>query len=389
MELELRGITKQFPGVLANDDVNLRVADGEILALLGENGAGKTTLMNILYGLYSQTAGEVLIDGEAQAFDGPGDAIAAGIGMVHQHFMLVPVFTVAENVILGNEPVHELGRLDLQAARKTVREISARSGLDGDPDAIVEDLPVGLQQRVEIIKVLARDARVLVFDEPTSVLTPAEVERFVEIMNDLKADGKAIIFISHKLNEALELADRIVIMRRGRTVAEAVPSDVDEEGLAELMVGRPVDLVVDKATAEPGDPVLSVKHLVVLDDRNQRTVDDVSFDVRAGEIVGIAGVQGNGQTELVESITGLRPSLGGSVHLVDEDITTHSTRSLHKRLVAHVPEDRQRSGLILPFTITENVVLDSYYERPMSNGIRMNWDEAETQARRLVDEYDV
>ncbi len=389
MDLQLSGITKQFPGVLANDDVNLRVSAGEILALLGENGAGKSTLMNILYGLYTPTSGSIQIDGQAMDFSGPGDAIEAGIGMVHQHFMLVPVFTVAENVMLGNEPTGKFGWLDLQRARKTVRDISSRYNLDVDPDAIIEDLPVGLQQRVEIIKVLARQASVLVFDEPTSVLTPTEVEGFVDIMNGLKADGKAIIFISHKLNEALELADRIVIMRRGKTVAEVVPDDMNEEKLAELMVGRPVDLVVDKTPAEPGDVVLSVENLVVLDDRDKRTVDGVSFEVRSGEIVGIAGVQGNGQTEIVESITGLRPSLGGFVKLKGEDITTESARSIHKRSVAHVPEDRQRSGLVLPFTVTENVVLDAYYEEPISQGVRMDWNAAEDQATRLVEQYDV
>jgi ABC-type uncharacterized transport system ATPase subunit len=389
LDLELSGITKQFPGVLANDDVNLGVAGGEILALLGENGAGKSTLMNILYGLYTPTAGEIRIDGEAMQFTGPGDAIEAGIGMVHQHFMLVPVFTVAENVMLGNEPTQRFGWLDLQRARKSVREISSRYNLDVDPDAIIEDLPVGLQQRVEIIKVLAREANVLVFDEPTSVLTPTEVEGFVEIMNGLKADGKGIIFISHKLTESLGLADRIVIMRRGRTVAEVVPADMNEEKLAELMVGRPVDLVVEKTVADPGEVVLSVEKLVVFDDRDKRTVDGVSFEVRSGEIVGIAGVQGNGQTELVESITGLRPSLGGFVKLKGEDITTESARTIHKRSVAHVPEDRQRSGLVLSFTVTENIVLDSYYEEPISHGVRMDWPAAEAQATRLVEQYDV
>ncbi len=389
MELELSGITKQFPGVLANDDVNLRVAEGEIVALLGENGAGKSTLMNILYGLYTPTSGEIRIDGELQNFTGPGDAIAAGIGMVHQHFMLVPVFSVADNVILGAEPTQRFGWLDLRSARKTVREISSRYNLDVDPDGIIEDLPVGIQQRVEIIKVLAREASVLVFDEPTSVLTPTEVEGFFDIMNGLKADGKAIIFISHKLGEALELADRIVIMRRGRTVAEVQPSEVDEEKLAELMVGRPVDLVVDRKPAEPADVVLSVENLVVLDDRDQRAVDGVSLEVRAGEIVGIAGVQGNGQTELVESITGLRPSLGGYVKLKGDDITTESSRAIHKRSVAHVPEDRQRSGLVLSFTVTENVVLDSYYEEPISHGVRMDWSAADERATRLVEQYDV
>ena len=389
MKLELRGITKQFPGVLANDDVHLSVGEGEIVALLGENGAGKSTLMNILYGLYTPTSGQVLIDDEPIVFHSPGDAIAAGIGMVHQHFMLVPVFTVAENVILGDEPTKRIGWLDNVRARKTVKEISSRYSLDVDPDAIIEDLPVGIQQRVEIIKVLAREAKFVVFDEPTSVLTPTEVEGFFEIVAGLKADGKGIIFISHKLGEALEVADRIVIMRRGKTVAEVLPSDVDEEKLAELMVGRPVDLVVSRAKAEPGDVVLSVESLVVLDDRMQRAVEGISFEVRAGEIVGIAGVQGNGQTELVESLTGLRTSLGGVVRLNGEDITTKTPRAIHKNNVAHVPEDRQKSGLVLPFTVTENIVLDSYYETPISRGIQMDWPAAEDRAARLVEEYDV
>ena len=389
MELELRHITKQFPGVLANDNVNLTVAEAEIVALLGENGAGKSTLMNILYGLYTPTSGEVLIDGEPLRLESPGDAIAAGIGMVHQHFMLVPVFTVTENVILGNEPTQRMGWLDRRRARNMVREISSRYRLDVDPDVIVEDLPVGIQQRVEIIKALAREARFVVFDEPTSVLTPAEVEGFFEIVNGLKADGKGIIFISHKLGEALEIADRIVIMRRGKTVAEVSPSDVDEQQLADLMVGRPVDLVVHKATATPGDVVLSVNDLVVLDDRDHRAVNGLSFAVHAGEVVGIAGVQGNGQTELVESITGLRASLAGTVRLRGVDITTATPRAIHNSDVAHVPEDRQKSGLVLPFNVTENIVLDSYYEEPLSRGIRMDWEEAEEQATRLVEEYDV
>ncbi len=389
MTLELRGITKRFPGVLANDDVNLSVSSGEVVALLGENGAGKTTLMNILYGLYTPTSGDVFVDGEALELRSPGDAIAAGIGMVHQHFMLVPVFTVAENVVLGEEPTKRLGILDTRRARKTVTDISQRYGLDVDPDAVVEDLPVGFQQRVEIIKVLAREARFVVFDEPTSVLTPPEVERFFEIVNELKADGKGIIFISHKLGEALEVADRIVIMRRGKTVAEVTPSEVDEEQLAALMVGRPVDLVVDKTKCQPGDVVLSVEDLTVLDDRNHFAVKGLSFEVRAAEIVGIAGVQGNGQTELVESITGLRPSVGGTVTLDGKDVTTKSPRFIHNSGVAHVPEDRQKSGLVLPFTVTENIVLDSYHSPPISRGILMNWGAAKDRALRLVDEYDV
>ncbi|HLF60163.1 MAG TPA: ABC transporter ATP-binding protein [Acidimicrobiia bacterium] len=389
MELELKGITKQFAGVLANDDVDLRVAEGEIVALLGENGAGKTTLMNILYGLYTPTSGQVLIDGEPLELLSPADAIAAGIGMVHQHFMLVPVFTVAENIVLGDEPTKKLGWLDKSRGRRVVREISSRYGLDVDPDALIEDLPVGVQQRVEIIKVLKREARFVVFDEPTSVLTPTEVESFFEVVRSLKADGKGIIFISHKLGEALEIADRIVVMRRGMTVAELDPAETDEEQCAELMVGRPVDLVVHKEEARPTDVVLSVEHLVVLDDRNRRAVDDLSFEVRAGEIVGIAGVQGNGQTELVQAITGLRSALGGVVRLRGEDVTIKSPRDIHKRDVAHVPEDRQKSGLVLQFTVTENVIMDTYYEAPISNGIQMDWDAARQQALRLVDEYDV
>jgi len=369
--------------------VNLTVAEGETVALLGENGAGKTTLMNILTGLYTPTSGEVLVDGSPLTMDSPRDSIDAGIGMVHQHFMLVPVFTVAENVVLGDEPTEALGWLNKKQARKTVTEISGRYGLEVDPDAVVEDLAVGSQQRVEIIKVLDREANYLIFDEPTSVLTPTEVEGFFEIVNGLKADGKGIIFISHKLGEALEIADRIVIMRRGKTVAEVLPEDVDEEKLAELMVGRPVDLVVNREEATPRDVVLSVSNLVVLDDRNKRAVDGVSFSVRAGEIVGIAGVQGNGQTELVESLTGLRPSLGGQVALGSDDITTESPRAIHKRDIAHVPEDRQKSGLVMPFTVTENMVLDSYYQEPISRGIRMNWSAADDRAARLVEEYDV
>ncbi len=389
MTLELRGITKQFPGVLANDDVNLSISEGETVALLGENGAGKSTLMNILYGLYTPTSGEIWVDGEPAEFHSPGDAIDAGIGMVHQHFMLVPVFTVAENVVLGYEPTKRAGWLDRAKTRKSVKDISGRYGLDVDPDAYIEDLPVGFQQRVEIIKALAHEARFLVFDEPTSVLTPSEVEGFFDIVNGLRADGKGVIFISHKLGEALEIADRIVIMRRGKTVAEVKPSDVNEEKLAELMVGRPVDLVVDRAESRPKEVVLSVTELSVLDERGKLAVDNVSLEVRSGEIVGIAGVQGNGQTELVESLTGLLPSQAGVVALEGEDVTTDSPRAIYNGGVAHVPEDRQKSGLVLAFTVTENIVLDSYHQPPISQGIRMDWDAARERAERLVEQYDV
>jgi ABC-type uncharacterized transport system ATPase subunit len=389
LALELRGITKRFPGVLANDDVNLSVELGEIVALLGENGAGKTTLMNILYGLYTPDSGEVLVDGQQLQLSSSSDSITAGIGMVHQHFMLVPVFTVTENVILGMEPVRTFGWLDRKAGSQIVEDISGRYNLEVDPTALIEDLPVGVQQRVEIIKVLSREARYLVFDEPTAVLTPQEVEEFFQIIRGLKETGKGIIFISHKLNEALEIADRIVVMRDGKSVAEVQPDQVTEEQLAELMVGRPVELVVNKGKAEAGEPVLVVNDLVALDDRDHRAVDNVSFEVRSGEIVGIAGVQGNGQTQLVETIMGVRKSLAGTVSISKQDVTSASPRDIHQMNVAHVPEDRQASGLIIDFTVTENMILDSYYAPPYSRGIQMDWGSAHEAAERLVKEYDV
>ena len=389
MALELRGITKRFPTVVANDDVSLSVEAGEIVGLLGENGAGKTTLMNILFGLYSPDAGEVVIDGERLELSNPSASIDAGVGMVHQHFMLVPVFTVAENVILGLEPTRGPGWIDKRVAEDLVRDVSDRYNLSVDPEAMVEDIPVGVQQRVEIIKVLVRDARYIIFDEPTAVLTPQEVDEFFEIVRGLKQDGRGVIFISHKLNEALEIADRIVVLRDGKSVGEADPATATKEQLAEMMVGRPVLLKVSKEVATPGEVALSVEQLVVLDDRGHRTVDGVSFQVRAGEIVGIAGVQGNGQTELVESITGMRPSLAGRVLVAGEDVTEHSPRQIHRSGVAHIPEDRQESGLILDFTVTENMVLGCYYDEPYSEGILMDWAAATGASQRLVDEYDV
>lgn len=390
MRLELRNVTKRFPGVIANDSVDLAVSSGEIVGLLGENGAGKTTLMNILYGLYGADDGEILIDGKVVHFDGPGDAIAAGIGMVHQHFMLVPVFNVTENVVLGVEPTAgPLGAIDMEEARREVREISTQYGLEVDPTAIVEDLPVGVQQRIEIIKVLFREAEIIVFDEPTAVLTPQEVEDFFEIVRSLRESGKGIIFITHKLGEMLEIADRIAVLRRGKIVGETRPAETSREALAEMMVGRPVDLVVDKSAAEPGEPVLSVRDLVVQDDRLHTAVDDVSFDVHAGEIVGVAGVQGNGQTELVEALTGLILPIAGKVTLNGKDVTLASPRELHASSVAHVPEDRQRDGLVLSFDLTENLVLDSYYARPYSRGVVMDWEEARRHADELIEQYDI
>jgi simple sugar transport system ATP-binding protein len=387
--LELRGVTKRFPGVVANDDVSLSVGSGEVVALLGENGAGKTTLMNVLYGLYSPDEGSISVDGQEMDLQSSADAIAAGIGMVHQHFMLVPVFTVTENVILGQEPIGFGGVIDREEARKTVVGISEQYGLRVDPDALIENISVGVQQRVEIIKVLDREARFVIFDEPTAVLTPQEVDEFFSILNGLKADGKGIIFITHKLGEALHVADRIVVMRDGRVVAEVLPGDVDEQALADLMVGRPVDLTVPKGASQVGETVLEVKDLVVVDDRKVKAVDGVSFDVRAGEIVGIAGVQGNGQTELIEGITGLRSVASGSVFVTGEEITDASPRDLHRLGVSHIPENRQESGLVLDFSIAENLILDSYYERPFSRGVIMDWGVTHEAAERLVEQYDV
>jgi len=390
LKLELRNVTKRFPGVLANDSVNLTVQSGEILGLLGENGAGKTTLMNILYGLYLADEGEILVDGTVVAFDGPGDAIDAGIGMVHQHFMLVPVFDVTENVVLGVEPTKgPAGTIDMAEARRAVEEISNNYRLDVDAKAMVEDLPVGIQQRIEIIKVLFRDAEVIIFDEPTAVLTPQEVEDFFGIINGLKESGKGIVFITHKLGEVLKVADRIAVLRRGKVVGEAAPNEISKQALAELMVGRPVDLVVDKEAASPGDVVLSVTDLAVVDSRQHTAVDGVTFEVRAGEIVGVAGVQGNGQTELVEALTGLTPPLAGQILLGGEDVTFASPRHMHLSSVAHVPEDRQRSGLILDFDLAENLVLDSYYDEPYSKGSRMDWDYAHHRAGELIEQYDI
>jgi general nucleoside transport system ATP-binding protein len=357
MKLELRGITKRFGALVANDHIDLVVEEGQIHALLGENGAGKSTLMNTLYGLYRPDEGEILLDGEVQHFAGPGDAMRAGIGMVHQHFMLIPVFTVAENVMLGHEQTRTGGRLDLSAARDRVREISQRFGFDVDPDALVDDLPVGVQQRVEIIKALSRDAKVLVFDEPTAVLTPQETDELIGIMRQLKAAGTSIVFISHKLREVREVADTITVIRLGTVVGEAEPTASNVE-LASLMVGRAVELVVDKAPAQPGDAALVVEGLTVLDARNQVVVDDVAFEVRSGEILAIAGVQGNGQTELTEALIGLQPKVRGRITLDGTDITGRSVDRVLDAGVGFVPEDRKEDGLVAEFTIAENLMLD-------------------------------
>jgi len=389
LDIELRGITKRFGEVVANSSVNLEIRAGEILGLLGENGAGKTTLMNILSGLYRPDEGDILIDGKPTYFESAKDAIHAGIGMVHQHFMLVPVFTVAENVVLGVEPTGTLDHLDLDAARAQVRKISGEYGLEVDPDAIIEEIPVGTQQRVEIIKVLFRSADVLIFDEPTAVLTPQEVTDFFGILRTLKDAGKALVFITHKLHEVREVADRISVLRGGKIVGEGDPKTATDSELAEMMVGRPVRFDVEKKAAEPGPVLLDVKGLNVLDEREELAVRDVSFEIRAGEIVGVAGVQGNGQTELVEALTGLRPPVRGHVAFLGEDVTQASARRRHQLGMAHIPEDRQRSGIIGDFNVAENMILDSYYGDRYASGMTLRWADVYRSAAQIVSDFDV
>nr|WP_315266371.1 ABC transporter ATP-binding protein [Microbacterium lemovicicum] len=374
MKLELRGITKRFGTLVANDHIDLVVQPGEIHCLLGENGAGKSTLMNVLYGLYRADEGFILLDDEVQNFQGPGDAMRAGIGMVHQHFMLIPVFTVAENVMLGHESTKAGGILDLDAARARVREISARFGFDIDPDALIEDLPVGVQQRVEIVKALSRDARVLVFDEPTAVLTPQETDELMQIMRQLKDAGTSIVFITHKLREVREVADRITVIRLGKVIGEASPGATNAE-LAELMVGRAVDLTVQKDAPRLGDRSLVVEDLTVIDSKDQIVVSGVSFDVRAGEIVAIAGVQGNGQTELTQALVGLERRVTGSIVLNGTQLVGQSVRKILDAGVGFVPEDRKEDGLVGGMTIAENLVLDRTDGPPFvhAGGLRLGY----------------
>jgi general nucleoside transport system ATP-binding protein len=387
VKLELRGITKRFGGLVANDHIDLVVQPGEILGLLGENGAGKTTLMNVLYGLIQPDEGEILIDDKPVHIRSPKDAISAGIGMVHQHFMLVPVFTVAENVTLGVERVRGFGLLDRRRARKDVLAMSERYGLQVDPDAYVEDIPVGVQQRVEIIKVLLRNANVLVLDEPTAVLTPNETEDLFRIMRELREGGRSIIFISHKLKEVQAIADNITVIRRGSVVGQRPPTTSDSE-LAALMVGRSVQLRVSKDEARPAAVRLRVEGLTVPGVLGGTVVDDLSFDVRGGEILGIAGVQGNGQTDLCEALMGLRPSIG-TVLLDGEDISHLSTRDRLRAGVGYIPEDRTEDGLVGDFSVAENLVLDVYDRPPFASGIALDLNAIRKSADTLVADYDV
>jgi len=387
--LEMRGVTKRYPGVLANDHIDLDIRPGEIHALLGENGAGKSTLMNILYGLARPDEGEIWLDGEPVTIESPSDAIDRGISMVHQHFMLVPVLTVAENILLGDEPMANPIFLDRRDAHDRIRKLGEQFGFEIDPDAKVGSLSVGWQQRVEILKALYRNASILVLDEPTAVLTPQETREIFTVLRQLSRLGTSVIFISHKLYEVLEIADRITVIRRGKVVGSRIPSETNEEDLAELMVGRDVQLTVERGTSTPGEVMLKAEDLRVADDRGHEVVHGVSFEVRAGEIFGIAGVAGNGQDELVEAIMGLRRKTSGRVTLGDDDVTSASPRDLHGKGVGFVPADRHRFGLVLSFPITDNVVLNDYQNAPYSRGLVRDTDAIRARAQECVTEYDV
>ena len=441
--LEARGLTKRFPGVLANDHVDLTLMKGEVHALLGENGASKTTLMNMLYGLYHPDEGEILVDGKPIKMDSPNEAIAAGIGMVHQHFMLIPVMSVTENIMLGLartrginieiprkvRPILRiilvifflvflyvlfqaaaywialimfgviaagalvllplLRRMNRQGVAKRIQELSESYNLPVNPDDLIKDLPVGLQQRVEIIKALYRNADILILDEPTAVLTPQETEEFFVTIRNLQKQGTSIIFISHKLKEVLAIANRISVLHHGRSVGTAIPEEATEASLAEMMVGRKVILQVDKSESHPGKPILQTKELVVEDERGQIAVEGVSFDVRAGEILGIAGVQGNGQRELVEGLTGLRPIVSGHVFIDGQETTGNFPRTITELGVAHIPEDREKHGLVMGYSVADNLVLNRYYQPPYARGPRMDYNKIAADGKSLVEKFDV
>jgi ABC-type uncharacterized transport system ATPase subunit len=387
--LELHGITKRFPGVLANDHIDLDLREGEIHALLGENGAGKTTLMNILYGLYKPDEGEIRVNGSRVEIHSPRDAIACGIGMVHQHFMLVPVFTVVDNVMLGDEYVRGGGFLDRRKAANRILEISQQYNLQVDPFAYIKDLPVGLQQRVEIIKLLFREANILILDEPTAVLTPQEVDELFKIMKSLVASGKSIIFITHKLREVMEFSDRITVIRNGKVVGTTTPQEADQNKLAAMMVGRQIDLTIEKKAAAPGEVVLEVRNLKVLDARKLIAVNGVSFEVRAGEVLGIAGVQGNGQTELVRALTGMQHPVEGEIRILGKEMTHASPKAFFEIGAAHIPEDRQRDGLVLTYPVKDNFILNTFYKPPFARGIVLQQPKIIANAEELVEKFDI
>ena len=388
--LEMRGVTKRYPGVLANDHIDLDVKPGEIHALLGENGAGKSTLMNILYGLAEPDEGQILMDGQPVTIHSPADAIARGISMVHQHFMLVPVLSVADNILLGDEPMANPIFLDHAAANIRIRELGKFFGFEVDPDARVGSLSVGWQQRVEILKALYRNAQILVLDEPTAVLTPRETREIFAVLRRLTSElGTSVIFISHKLYEVLEIADRITVIRRGRVVGSRIPAETNEDDLTKLMVGREVQLTANRGESTPAEVTLVADGVKVADDRHREVVHSVSFEVRAGEIFGIAGVAGNGQDELVEAIMGLRKTTGGRLTLAGRDITSSSPRDLHEHGVGFVPADRHRFGLVLSFPLTDNIVLNDYHAAPYAKGLVRNDEAINARAQACVAEFDV
>jgi simple sugar transport system ATP-binding protein len=388
MQLELRGITKRFGSLTANDHISLTVKPGQIHSLLGENGAGKSTLMNVLFGLLSPDEGEILIDGVVTPIRDSGDAVRRGIGMVHQHFMLVPVFTVTENVVLGFEPTKSLDRIDYKRATQEIRDLSQRFKLEVDPEATVENLPVGIQQRVEIIKALSHDAELLILDEPTAVLTPQEIDALMEIMRSLAAAGKSILFITHKLKEVKEIADVITVIRLGKVVGTAEPT-MSEGELASMMVGRSVNLTVEKSAYDPGETVLEIRDLVVLDDRGLVAVDGISLDVREGEVLAVAGVQGNGQTELVEAVVGMRHVEAGTITLRGRDITNLTPREALDAGLGHIPEDRQRDGLVLSMSVADNLVLNTPRRAPFAKRGTRNFAAINENAKRLVHDFDI
>lgn len=386
--IEMKEITKKFGDFVANDHINLNVRKGEIHALLGENGAGKSTLMNMLAGLLEPTSGEIVINGKPVVIDSPSKSARLGIGMVHQHFMLVEAFTVAENIILGNEVVKN-GCLDLKKASKDIKELSEKYGLAVDPTAKIADISVGAQQRVEILKTLYRGADILIFDEPTAVLTPAEIQELMEIMRNLVKEGKSIILITHKLDEIRAVADRVTVIRRGKSIQTVDVAGATSQDLAEMMVGRSVSFTTAKKAAEPKEVVLSIKNLEVDENRGIPAVKGLSLDVRAGEIVGIAGIDGNGQSELIQAITGLRKTRSGSITIKGQEVVHLSSRKITELSVGHVPEDRHRDGLVLDLSLAENTALQTYYKEPLSKNGILNYNTINDYARRLMKEFDV
>lgn len=382
-------IRKEFPGIVANDNITVQLKQGEIHALLGENGAGKSTLMNVLFGLYQPEQGEIRVKGKKVNITNPNIANDLGIGMVHQHFMLVEPFTVTQNIVLGSEPTKKTGVINVEKARKDIKEISDRYGLKVDPDAKVSDISVGMQQRVEILKTLYRGAEVLIFDEPTAVLTPQEINELMEIMRSLIKEGKSIILITHKLKEIMEVCDRCTVIRKGKGIGTVNVAETNTNELASLMVGREVHFKTEKKQAEPQGTVLTIENLVVKDSRKVELVKGLNLELRAGEIVGIAGVDGNGQSELIEAITGLRQAVSGSIKLKNKNITNKSPRKVTESGVGHIPQDRHRFGLVLDYSIGENIVLQTYYKKPYSKAKVLNYKAIYEKAEKIIKEYDV